>query len=76
MIQFNFCSFKNEITILLELNKIKLNVNGNLNVAILNFLFNKQDCENHLRWQLTSLLNFTTNCFIKLGKEWERDKQG
>lgn len=41
MIQFNFCSFKNEITILLELNKIKLNVNGNLNVAILNFLFNK-----------------------------------
>lgn len=49
MIQFNFCSFKNEIIILLELNKIKLNVNGNLNVAILNFLFNKQDCENHLR---------------------------
>lgn len=49
MIQFNFCSFKNEIIILLELNKIKLNVNGNLNVAILNFLFNKQDCENHHR---------------------------
>lgn len=53
MIQFNFCSFKNKITILLELNKIKLNVNGNLNVAILNFLFNKL-------WKSSSMtINFT-----------------
>lgn len=67
MIQFNFCSFKNEIIILLELNKIKLNVNGNLNVAILNFLFNKQECENHLRWQLTSLLLHKTGKRMRKG---------